>query len=49
MIRVDQVWLTIELMDMPARPDTALARVVRVFGAAHPIAHICLPTNGAIG
>ncbi|NYT83943.1 IS66 family insertion sequence element accessory protein TnpB [Alcaligenaceae bacterium] len=36
MIRVDQVWLAVEPMDMRAGPDTALARVVRVFGAAHP-------------
>lgn len=36
MIRIDQVWLGVEPMDMRAGPDTALARVVRVFGAAHP-------------
>lgn len=36
MIRIDQVWLAVEPMDMRAGPDTALARVVRVFGAAHP-------------
>lgn len=36
MIRIEQVWLASEPMDMRAGPDTTLARVVRVFGAAHP-------------
>lgn len=36
MIRVDAVWLCIEPMDMRAGTDTALARVVQVFGAARP-------------
>jgi transposase len=36
MIRVDAVWLSIEPMDMRAGTDTALARVVQVFGAARP-------------
>lgn len=36
MIRVDRIWLAIEPMDMRAGADTTLARVVRVFGAAHP-------------
>ena len=36
MIRIDAVWLAVEPMDMRAGADTALARVVRVFGAAHP-------------
>lgn len=36
MIRIDHVWLAVEPMDMRAGADTALARVVRVFGAAHP-------------
>jgi len=35
-IRVDQIWLAVEPMDMRAGPDTALARVVRDFGAARP-------------
>ena len=35
-IRIDAVWLAIEPMDMRAGADTALARVVKVFGAAHP-------------
>jgi transposase len=36
MIRIDQVWLAVEPMDMRAGMDTALTRVVRVFGAARP-------------
>ena len=36
MIRVDAVWLCTEPMDMRAGTDTALARVVQVFGAARP-------------
>ncbi|MDP3799791.1 IS66 family insertion sequence element accessory protein TnpB [Polaromonas sp. P1(28)-13] len=36
MIRIDAVWLATEPMDMRAGTDTAVARVVKVFGAAHP-------------
>ena len=36
MIRIDCAWLAIQPLDMRAGPDTALARVVKVFGAAHP-------------
>ncbi|RMA59974.1 IS66 Orf2 like protein [Acidovorax sp. 100] len=36
MIRIDAVWLAITPMDMRAGTETALARVVAVFGAAHP-------------
>jgi transposase len=36
MIRIDVVWLATEPLDMRAGLDTALARVVKVFGAAHP-------------
>ena len=35
MIRVDAVWLATAPIDMRAGPDTALAHVVAVFGAAH--------------
>jgi transposase len=35
-IRIDAVWLATAPMDMRAGTDTALARVVSVFGAAHP-------------
>ena len=36
MIRIDSIWLAVEPLDMRAGPDTALARVVRVFGEARP-------------
>lgn len=36
MIRIDAVWMATEPMDMRAGTDTALARVVKVFGAAYP-------------
>lgn len=34
MIRIDAVWLAVEPLDMRAGADTALARVVEVFGEA---------------
>lgn len=34
MIRIDAVWLAVEPLDMRAGTDTALARVVQVFGEA---------------
>jgi transposase len=36
MIRIDAIWLATAPMDMRAGMDSALARVVSVFGAAHP-------------
>lgn len=36
MIRVEAVWLAVEPVDLRAGMDTVLARVVAVFGAAHP-------------
>lgn len=36
MIRIDAIWLAVEPMDMLAGTETALARVVAVFGAAKP-------------
>ena len=36
MIRVDAVWLAVEPLDMRAGTESALARVVTVFGAARP-------------
>jgi transposase len=36
MIRIDAVWLSTAPLDMRAGTDTALARVVAIFGAAHP-------------
>jgi len=35
-IRVDEIWLAVDPLDMRAGFDTALARVVKVFGAARP-------------
>ncbi|NWF07170.1 IS66 family insertion sequence element accessory protein TnpB [Pseudomonas salomonii] len=36
MIRIDAIWLATESMDMHAGTETALARVITVFGAAKP-------------
>lgn len=36
LIRIDQYWLATEPLDMRAGPDTALARVIKVFGQAKP-------------
>src|SRR5690625_4339326 len=35
-IRIDEIWLVTEPLDMRAGPDTALAQVVKVFGSARP-------------
>lgn len=36
MIRIDAIWLATAPLDMRAGTETALARVVTVFGAAQP-------------
>nr|WP_314566755.1 IS66 family insertion sequence element accessory protein TnpB [uncultured Pseudomonas sp.] len=36
MIRIDAIWLATEPMDMRAGTETALARVIKVFGVAKP-------------
>jgi len=36
MIRIDALWISTEPLDMRAGTETALARVVAVFGAARP-------------
>ena len=36
MIRIDEIWLAREPLDMRAGPDTALARVVQSLGVAKP-------------
>jgi transposase len=36
MIRIDAVWLALEPLDMRAGTESALGRVVKVFGAARP-------------
>jgi transposase len=35
-IRIERIWLATEPLDMRAGTETALARVVQVFGAAQP-------------
>lgn len=44
MIRVDTIWLATKPMDMRAGTDTALARVIAVFGGAQPHC-ACLSAN----
>jgi transposase len=36
LIRVDAVWMAVQPLDMRLGTEAALARVVTVFGAAHP-------------
>ena len=36
MIRIDAVWLATQPLDMRSGIDSCLARVITVFGAAHP-------------
>jgi transposase len=36
LIRVDVIWLAVEPLDMRAGTETALSRVVKVFGEARP-------------
>ena len=36
MIRIDAAWLATAPLDMRAGTESALARVIAVFGAAHP-------------
>lgn len=36
MIRVNEIWLAVDPLDMRAGFDTALARVVKVFGVTRP-------------
>ncbi|WP_339527203.1 hypothetical protein [Pseudomonas sp. EL_65y_Pfl2_R96] len=43
MIRIDAIWLATEPMDMRAGTETALARVIAVFGAAKPHRKTGLP------
>ncbi len=47
MIRVDTVWLAVEPLDLRIGLESALARVVAVFGAAQPH-HAYLFTNRRI-
>jgi transposase len=46
-IRVDQVWLAVDPLDMRMGPEAALARVVVVFGAARPHHAYCFANRRA--
>ncbi|WP_148087265.1 IS66 family insertion sequence element accessory protein TnpB [Pigmentiphaga humi] len=46
-IRVDAIWLATQPLDMRAGADTALARVVAVFGAARPHHAYCFTNKRA--
>ena len=52
MIRIDEIWLSTQPMDMRAGMDTAMAQVLRAFGyikphCAYPVSytHLTLPTK----
>ena len=47
MIRLEAVWLATAPLDMRAGTDTALARVVAVFGAARPHHAYCFANRRA--
>ena len=47
MIRLEAVWLATAPLDMRAGSDTALARVVAVFGAARPHHAYCFANRRA--
>jgi hypothetical protein len=47
MFRIDFIWLATEPMDMRAGTETALARVIAVFGAAKPWYWACHGTAQA--
>jgi transposase len=46
-IRVDAIWLSTAPLDMRAGTETALARVVQVFGAARPHHAYCFANRCA--
>ena len=45
MIRIDAVWLATQPLDMRSGFDPCLARVITVFGAAHPHAAYLFAKN----
>ena len=47
MIRIDAVWLSVSPLDMRSGPDSVLARVVQVFGAARPHHAYCFANKRA--
>lgn len=46
MIRIDAVWMAVEPLDMRAGTETALARVIRVFGEARAHPRTCSRIGG---
>ena len=48
MIRIDEIWLSTQPMDMRAGMDTAMAQVVRAFGYIKRIVLTCSVINVAI-
>ena len=46
-IRVDAIWLATEPLDMRAGTETALSRVVAVFGSARPHHAYCFANRRA--
>jgi transposase len=46
-IRVEAIWLAVEPLDMRAGSEVILARVVQVFGAAHPHHAYCFANRRA--
>jgi hypothetical protein len=48
-IRVDAAWFAVEPLDMRAGVDTALARVVSVFGQAQAHMRMCSSTSARTG
>jgi transposase len=47
LIHLEAVWLAVAPLDMRAGTDTALARVVKEFGAAHPHHAYCFANRRA--
>ena len=48
MIRIDEIWLSTQPLDMRAGMDTIMAQVVRAFGYTNRIAPTCSVINVAI-
>ena len=42
MIRIDQIWLAVDPIDMRCGPDAALVKVMQVSGTAHRMFHFRL-------
>ena len=48
MIRIDEIWLATQPMDMRAGMDTAMAQVLRAFGYIKPHCATCSVINVVI-